>query len=317
MSKNNTIDKDAVLVAAPETAELIRRWKRYLASERRFSSHTVNNYMRDLGGFIMFLADHLAEPPLPRHLKALLVPDFRSFLAARRMDGLSSRSLARTLSALRSFFKYLDRVEGISNAAIANVRSPKIGHAIPRPLNVSDAKGLLNRVGDWASEDWIAARDVAVVTLLYGCGLRISEALGLNIADAPNGDSMTVRGKRDKERIVPVLPIVRDAIDDYRCLCPFAESSDRPLFLGVRGARLSAGAIQKVVRLTRISMGLPENATPHALRHSFATHLLSAGGDLRTIQELLGHADLSTTQHYTDVDTDALMRVYEKAHPRA
>ena len=313
-----TIDDDV----NPQTQVLIGRWRRYLVSERRFSDNTVKSYVRDIGGFMEFLMGHIAHAPSVEDIKNVSLNDFRSFLAKRRMDGLTSRSLARVLSTLRSFYKYLDRMEGISNDAINNVQSPKIPHSIPRPLTVADAKEVIERVGVWEDETWVGARNTAVLTLLYGCGLRISEALSINVGDVPLGktgdtQTMKIKGKRNKERLVPLLPVVIDAIEQYMALCPLPLITGEPLFLGVRGKRLNPSAIQNSMRLARVSMGLPDSATPHALRHSFATHLLSAGGDLRTIQELLGHADLSSTQHYTDVDTDALLSVYNKAHPRA
>ncbi|MCK5041757.1 MAG: tyrosine recombinase XerC [Sphingomonadales bacterium] len=316
-----------VLVAAMhgDTVAIIMRWRRYLVSERRFAENTVKSYVRDLGEFIGFLKTHLAEVPSPKHLGKISLNDFRSFLAKRRGDGLSSRSLARTLSTIRSFYKYLDRMEDISNDAIGNVQSPKIPHTIPRPLSVTDAKDVLQEVGGQENEAWLDARNTAVLTLLYGCGLRISEALSINVGDLPTGNAadaqaMTIKGKRGKERLVPLLPVVMSAIASYTELCPFplVEGSlvdGNPLFLGKRGKRLNPSAVQIAMRKARIAMGLPDSATPHALRHSFATHLLSAGGDLRTIQELLGHADLSSTQHYTDVDTDALLKVYRASHP--
>ncbi len=315
--------QDALVAAMhSDTVAIIKRWRRYLVSERRFAENTVKSYVRDLGEFIGFLKTHLAEVPSPKHLGKISLNDFRSFLAKRRGDGLSSRSLARTLSTIRSFYKYLDRMEDISNDAIGNVQSPKIPHTIPRPLSVTDAKGVLQEVGGQENEAWLDARNTAVLTLLYGCGLRISEALSINVGDLPTGNAtgaltMTIKGKRGKERLVPLLPVVMSAIANYTDLCPYSLAEGEPLFLGKRGKRLNPSAIQIAMRKARIAMGLPDSATPHALRHSFATHLLSAGGDLRTIQELLGHADLSSTQHYTDVDTDALMEVYNKAHPRA
>jgi integrase/recombinase XerC len=322
MPDKGTIENMLVTAMHPETGAIIKRWQRYLISERRFSENTVKSYLRDLGGFVLFLKTHLAAVPSPKHLEQISLNDFRSFLAKRRGDGLSSRSLSRTLSTIRSFYKYLDRAEDITNDAIGNVQSPKVPHTIPRPLSVSDAKEVLERVGHFATETWIDARNVAVVTLLYGCGLRISEALSINVGDMPshntnNAQAMVIKGKRGKERLVPLLPVVMDAVADYTHLCPYPMVEGEALFLGKKGKRLNPSAVQIAMRLARISMGLPDSATPHALRHSFATHLLSAGGDLRTIQELLGHADLSSTQHYTDVDTDALMNTYNKAHPRA
>jgi integrase/recombinase XerC len=252
--------------------------------------------------------------------------DFRSFLAHRRNHGLSNTSVARALSVLRSFFRHLERTGLVTNAAIRSVRSPKLPHSVPKPLGVEAAAAAREQIAFLHEEQWVNARDYAVLTLLYGCGLRISEALGLNhkdIGDLNHADvgsgaaSLIIRGKGNKERMVPVLPVVRNAIDAYTALCPFANGREDPLFVGVRGKRLNAGIIQKSMREVRRALGLPESATPHALRHSFATHLLSAGGDLRTIQELLGHASLSTTQRYTEVETGHLLKVYRDAHPRA
>lgn len=297
--------------------QLVTRWCRYLATEKRYSEHTVAAYSHDLSTFLGFLREHFSEPPTLESLASLHINDFRAFLARRRRDGLSSRSLARCLSTIRSFYRYLDRLEGVKNEALPNLKSPKVAHSIPRPLSEQSALDVIESISDVQAEPWIRARDVAVVTLLYGCGLRISEALGLNRRQVPLDESLVIRGKRGRERVVPILPVVRDAIDEYLRLCPYELDADQPLFVGKRGGRLNPKAIQSAMRALRVQLGLPESATPHALRHSFATHLLAAGGDLRTIQELLGHADLSTTQHYTDVDAAALMRVYKKAHPRA
>lgn len=297
--------------------QLTTRWCRYLSTEKRYSGHTVAAYSHDLRTFLGFLTEHFSEPPTIESLASLQINDFRAFLAKRRRDGLSSRSLARGLSTIRSFYRYLDRLEGVKNEALPNLKSPKVGHSVPRALSEQGALDVIESISDVQAEPWIRARDVAVVTLLYGCGLRISEALGLNRRQVPLDETLVIRGKRGRERVVPILPAVRDAIDEYLRLCPYELDADRPLFVGKRGGRLYPKAIQSAMRALRVQLGLPESATPHALRHSFATHLLAAGGDLRTIQELLGHADLSTTQHYTDVDAAALMRVYKKAHPRA
>ncbi|MEE8371508.1 MAG: tyrosine recombinase XerC [Sphingomonadales bacterium] len=305
-----------LLAGAPATRRLVERWQRYLATEKRYSDNTLAAYMRDLGRFLTFLTEYQAEPPSPAVLENLDINDFRAFLARRRGDGLSSRSMARNLSVLRSFFRFLDLTEGIKNQAIHNVRSPKVPHSVPRPLGEQGAMDVLETISEFEAEPWVRARDVAVATLLYGCGLRISEALGLDRDDTPMGDSMVIRGKRGRERVVPVLPVVREAIADYISLCPFDLGGNGPLFRGKRGGRLNPRVIQSAMQTVRASLGLPESATPHALRHSFATHLLAAGGDLRTIQELLGHANLSTTQHYTEVDTSVLTRVYDKAFPR-
>lgn len=310
-------DLDLILASQPKTAVLVSRFHRYLTSERHFSPHTIAAYERDLGRFLSFLAEHLGGFPNPKGLEALKIGDFRAFLALRRREGLTPRSLARVLSTLRTFFRYLHRVEDIDNKAIHNVQSPKIGRTLPRPLTIHGAKRVIDNISSLETEDWVQARDTAVVTMLYGCGLRISEALNLNRADAPTSDSMVILGKRNKERVVPILPIVRQAIDHYIKLCPMALEPNGPLFVGKRGKRLNPRMVQKAMERVRYALGLPETATPHALRHSFATHLLSAGGDLRTIQELLGHEDLSSTQHYTDVDETALLAIYDKAHPRA
>ena len=221
------------------------------------------------------------------------------------------------MSTIRNFFRFLDRTGRVSNATIKAVRSPKPKPPIPKPISIEDSLDVIKAVSQLSDTPWISKRDVAVFTLLYGCGLRIDEALSLNNVDKPDGDVMTVTGKGNKQRIVPILPIVCDAIKVYIEACPFAEQPDKPLFVGARGGRLNAGGVQRQMRKVRHRLGLPSTATPHALRHSFATHLLSAGGDLRTIQELLGHSSLSTTQRYTSVDTKRLLEVYKKAHPRA
>ncbi len=298
------------------TIKSLSRWRRYMETERRVSDHTLDAYGRDVGSFIAFLSDYRGEVIETRLLAALSIRDFRAFLAARRADGLSSQSAARLLSSIRNFYRYLARVEGYENDAINAVQSPKIPHRVPRPLTEESAKAVIETLPDFAAEDWTAARDVAVVTLLYGCGLRISEALGLNGKDKPKGETMRVVGKRGKERIVPVLPIVHDAIETYTQQCPYALSDDGPLFVGVRGGRLNPRSIQGAMQKIRAVLGLPDTATPHALRHSFATHLLSAGGDLRTIQELLGHTDLKATQVYTEVDSARLKDVYDQAFKR-
>lgn len=306
----------------PATAAMVERWLRYLTSEKRSSAHTVAAYQRDAERFLVFMAGHLGEPPAPTGLGKITVAEFRAFLANRRSApdggiGLTSRSMARVLSSLRSFFRYLDKIEGISNAAISAVKSPKVPRSIPRPLSEVAAQTVIEEVALLAADDWTGARDMAVITLLYGCGLRISEALSLNLCDLPKGDSMVIRGKRGRERMVPVLPAVREAIAEYLRLVPHELSAEGPLFVGKRGGRLNPRAVQKSMELVRRAMGLPESATPHAMRHSFATHLLAGGGDLRTIQELLGHASLSSTQHYTEVDSASLLATYQKAHPRA
>jgi integrase/recombinase XerC len=297
-------------------ARYVARWRQYLTSEKRLSPHTLDAYGRDFGDFVAFLSDYHGESVSARRLTSLQVRDFRAFLANKRAAGASARSTARALSSIRNFYRFLARSEGIENDAINAVQGPKLPHRVPRPLTEDDAREVLDRVGDFETEEWMALRDAAVVGLLYGCGLRIGEALSLNAADIPTGDVMRVTGKRNKERIVPVLPAVRAAIDAYVRACPYALKGDDPLFVGKRGGRLNPRTIQTAMQKARASLGLPDSATPHALRHSFATHLLSRGGDLRTIQELLGHADLKATQIYTEVDSARLKDVYDKAFRR-
>jgi len=292
-------------------------WRRWLITERRTSDHTVDGYCRDLSAFLEFLQEHQGETPDLAALADLTTADFRSWLAARIRAGLSRTSIARAMSALRNLFRFLDRTGRVSNQALAAVKTPKPPKSVPKPLNIEDALLLLHRAAEIAPEKWVGARDVALLTLLYGCGLRIDEALSLNQREAPAGDTMMITGKGNKQRVVPVLPVVIDAIAVYRAACPFPSGTDMPLFYGVRGGRLNPGIVQRTMRTLRADLGLPETATPHALRHSFATHLLAGGGDLRTIQELLGHASLSTTQRYTDVDTQKLIEVYDRSHPRA
>jgi integrase/recombinase XerC len=238
-------------------------------------------------------------------------------MARRASDGLGRSSTARAMSVLRGFYRWLERNGYGANHAIRAMRSPKRPHGIPKPLTVADTGLLLDSLDLLPGEPWETQRDVALFTLLYGCGLRISEALDLNRGAAPVSDSLTVTGKGNKQRMLPVLPVVREAVRAYLTLCPWQPGDDAPLFLGVRGKRLNPGVAQKRLRQLRLLLGLPDSVTPHALRHSFATHLLSGGGDLRAIQELLGHASLSTTQRYTEVDSDSLMATYRAAHPRA
>jgi integrase/recombinase XerC len=311
---------DHTLVRLPELEphifSILERWHRYLKTERRVSRHTLISYTHDVTTFLNFLVIYKGESVSCKLLAGLSVRDFRAFMAARRNDGLSSQSIARVLSALRNLYRFLARNEGIENDAIKAVQAPKKAHRVPRPLTEDNAKAVLDTISAFASDNWITNRDVAVITLLYGCGLRINEALSMNRADAPISDTMRVIGKRNKERIVPVLPVVRSAIDQYIHSCPYVLAPDGPLFVGKRGGRLNARLIQKAMQTVRIALSLPDTATPHALRHSFATHLLSEGGDLRTIQELLGHSDLKATQVYTEVDSARLRDVYDQAFKR-
>lgn len=305
--------------ARPDVAEKITSWLKLMLIEKNASRHTIEAYARDLSQFGGFLRQHLGEAASLKDLEQLRAMDFRSFLADRRKQGAESRTLARQLSAIRSFFRYLERNEVLANPALSALRAPKKPHAIPKPLDVKAAKAVTSD-RDASPLGWVAARDAAVMTLLYACGLRISEALSLNRQDAPldpSDQTLLITGKGGKTRMVPILPVVRDAIKSYLQQCPFDLAPEGPLFIGVRGARLNARNIQLTMQKLRSAFGLPDTATPHALRHSFATHLLSGGADLRAIQELLGHASLSTTQIYTEVDSAHLLKQYAKAHPRA
>lgn len=297
-------------------AAVIDDWLAWLEGERRASAHTVAAYARDLAAFLTFLRDHLGAEPDVGHLGDLRAADFRAYLAARTAAGLSRPSAARAMSTLRGFFAFLDRTGRVSNPAIATVRTPRPPRQLPRPLDEAEALETLTSAGELQDDPWLAARDLALFTLLYGCGLRLGEALALNIADAPRRDTMMITGKGSRQRLVPVLPMVRQAIDAYLEQRPFDRSANQPLFVGARGKRLNPGVVQRQMRRLRALLGLEETATPHALRHSFATHLLAHGGDLRTIQDLLGHSSLSTTQRYTQVDTTRLAAVHARAHPR-
>lgn len=308
-------------VADDAVIDAVNAWRRWLADERRSSSHTVSAYIRDLSAFFAFLRVHLGGPVSFAGLEDLRAADFRSYLARRAAENRAKTSTARAVSVLRGFFRYLEREELVSNGAVTSLRSPRLPHAVPRPLTTSQASTVMAAAGGGAAsanaQPWIAKRDAAVLLLLYGCGLRIGEALGLDGRDANGADVMLVRGKGGKERGVPVLPLVNRAIADYRAACPLPLEASGPLFVGTRGGRLGARVIQSGMARLRRSLGLPPSATPHALRHSFATHLLADGGDLRSIQELLGHASLTTTQRYTEVDEASLMATYNAAHPRA
>jgi len=306
-------------IAAPDVATEISRWLGYLGAERRMSPKTLEAYQRDVGQFLDFLAGHLGGAPTLRQLAKLSPADVRAFMAARRGDGLSSRSLMRVLAGARSFARFLERNGKGKVGALSAVRAPKVGKTLPKPLPIAAAKRIADtglRAGE-EREPWIIARDTAVLGLLYGSGLRISEALSLKPKDLVAGDAITVTGKGNKTRMVPVLPQVAKLITDYVALCPLDLPDDGALFVGARGGQLSPRIVQLAMARLRGALGLPDTATPHALRHSFATHLLARGGDLRAIQELLGHASLSTTQIYTAVDSERLLEVYASAHPRA
>jgi integrase/recombinase XerC len=300
-----------------ETSETIAAWLDSLVMERGRAETTRDAYARDLEQFTGYLQRALKRPPALADVAHIDLKTIRGFMASRRKQGASSRSLARTLSALRTFYRWLETERGIANQAITRVLRPKVGHSVPKPLTVTKAAAVAEAVTH--DEPWIAARDTAVLLLLYGSGLRISEALSIALKDVPTAqrDVLRIVGKGGKERAVPVLPVTIDAIADYLRLCPHPLDAETPIFRGARGGPLSPRIIQLVMARLRERLGLPETATPHALRHSFATHLLSAGADLRQIQDLLGHASLATTQLYTEVDRDRLLAVYDTAHPRA
>lgn len=312
----------AALVAAPDLAAAAEGWLAHLARERQLSPKTCEAYARDLSQFLQFLARHFGEPASLAGLEAMAPRDIRAFLAARRRAGVESRSLARALSALRTFFRFLDRRGLAKNDAVRVVGLPKAGRPLPKPVSVDKARRIVDeaRAGEApTAPEWVVARDTAVLTLLYGSGLRVAEALGLLRGEAPvaGRDILRIRGKGGKERMVPVLPVAQAAVEAYLDRCPYRLAPEAPLFVGVRGGRLSPRIIQIVMERLRGALGLADTATPHALRHAFATHLLGHGADLREIQELLGHASLSTTQLYTEVDAAHLLKVYRGAHPRA
>ncbi|MCT6886576.1 tyrosine recombinase XerC [Bartonella apis] len=307
-----------LLEATPQLLSARKDWLEQLQKTRRVAKLTVEAYERDSRQFLSFLCQHLGHIPDISDLSGLRVADMRSFLAYRRNMGVGSRSLGRGLAGIRSFFNFLTRA-GLADVPAARiVRTPKQPKSLPKPLNIADALHIVDKKTQLDDEPWVASRNAAILTLCYGCGLRISEALSLTPADFSdkNATSIYVTGKGGKTRLVPVIPAVHEAIEDYLSCCPFILPPDQPLFRGVRGGKLQRAIVERAVQQLRTSLGLPDSVTPHALRHSFATHLLSRGGDLRTIQELLGHASLSTTQIYTGVDTDRLMEVYKKAHPR-
>lgn len=292
----------------------------WLAGQRALAGaaeNTLKAYQADVLGFLAFMTQHNGGSQGLAPIARVTVRDMRAWMAHERVRGVGARSLARSLSAVKSFYRWLAEREGFEPTAVLSARAPKFQRKLPRPLEVDAASAMIETVDLQAKEAWVAARDTAVVTLLYGCGLRISEALGLTGADVPLPQVLRIIGKGNKERIVPVIEAARVAVDAYVRLCPYRVTDDQPIFRAIRGGVLAPRAIQKVMEQARLQLGLPATVTPHAMRHSFATHLLAAGGDLRAIQELLGHASLSTTQAYTAVDAAQLMSVYKKAHPKA
>lgn len=310
--------QEFLIPATPELAATREAWLKSLAGERRLSPETVESYERDTRQFLQFMTGHCGGPPGISAMRDLRAADLRSFLAARRNDGAGPRTMARGLAGVRSFLRFLEK-RGLANSAgAAALRAPKQPKSLPKPLTISDARRVVSQTEQMAEEPWIAARNAAILTLLYGLGLRISEALGLKSGDLlPGQTTLRVTGKGNKTRVVPVLPLAHRAVADYRHRVPYHLDADGPLFRGAKGGPLNPAIVQRDMARLRSALDLPDTATPHALRHSFATHLLGRGGDLRTIQELLGHASLSTTQIYTGVDTSRLLDIYDQAHPRA
>lgn len=302
--------------AESAAAALLARWLDYRRGAGA-SAHTIAGYRRDVAGWLGFLGEHWGETVAARALGSVGPRDVRAWQASLRRAGLSARSAARALSAVKSFARWLEAAEGIDATAILAASAPKAPPRLPRPLSADAAEALIDHAAADHPEDWIAARDAALLTLLWAAGLRISEALSLDRRDAPLPEALLIRGKGGKERIAPILPAAREAVDAYLALLPHAAGPGDPLFLGARGKRLDPRVAREAMSRGRAALGLPADATPHALRHSFATHLLEAGGDLRSIQALLGHASLASTQIYTAVDQERLMAVYDAAHPRA
>jgi len=314
-------DMEALFPAAPDAMATINGWLSFLADQRGYTANTLDAYKRDLRQLYTFLEAHFGHPASLGDLNRLSPQDLRAFMASRRTDGACNRSLSRGMSGLRSYFRFLERAGHLKNRAVLAVALPKVPFSVPRPLTTEKTNDVIEESGNAplrGQAKWIGMRDRAVLLLLYGSGLRISEALGIRRADAPVAprDILRVRGKGGKERIVPVLPPIQKAVERYLACVPYNLHTDGPLFVGAKGGKLSPRILQLLIARMRETLGLPETATPHALRHSFATHLLGNGADLRAIQELLGHASLSTTQIYTEVDREALLRTYDRAHPR-
>ncbi len=310
------IKKDILECCTADLAVTLGAWQQWLKVEKNVSRHTLRAYTGDLSQFVVFMANHKGRALSVSDVSDAGLSDFRSWMSRQAMNGRVNSSRARTLSGLKNFLSWMDKQGIAHNAAIKTVRTPKLPRKLPRPLHENQAFQILaDSSGDGG---WVSLRDRALFTLLYGCGLRIDEALSLDIRDLPRDGFLRVMGKGRKERQVPVLPLVITAMNEYRSACPYAETNDRPLFIGEKnGKRLHQGVAQKAMRDMRRNLGLPETATPHALRHSFATHLLQNGANLREIQELLGHASLSTTQRYTDINAEEMLAIYRKAHPRA
>ncbi len=311
-------DRDAFFgQISPAARDALQNWLDHQRSLKGAADNTLTAYRGDLVDFLAFMTAHKGDAQGLGALARITISDMRAWMAMTRSGDVGARSMARKLSAVKAFYRWLAEREGFEPTAVLSTRSPKFQKKLPRPLAVDAAKALIDCVEEQSGRPWVSARDVAVLTMLWGCGLRISEALSLKGRDAPLANALRIVGKGGKERVVPVLPAARDAVSAYLHLCPHQKADDLPLFRAIRGGPLGPRAVAKVMADARMQLGLPASATPHAMRHSFATHLLDAGGDLRVIQELLGHASLSTTQAYTAVDTARLMEVYNRAHPKA
>ena len=292
---------------------IIEKWQNWLENEKRCSKHTMDAYYRDLSFFFEFLAEYKNKLANKNTLSNLKIRDMRAYLSHRISKHISRTSNARAISSVKSFFRWLENEEIIKNSAVISFSPPKIPKSIPKAVDEEIAVDILEEIKNFAKKSWLGKRDVAIFTLIYGCGLRISEALSLTKSDLTNGEFITIKGKGNKERLVPLLPIITEKIEDYLSACPYKVKNDEELFLGARGEVVNPGVIQRQLRKLRAYLNLPDSVTPHALRHSFATHLLAAGGDLRTIQELLGHSSLSTTQRYTEVDIEKIRQEHSKA----
>ncbi len=311
------IKQHILALCAADLNAALHKWDDYLRYEKNLSRHSIRAYSIDVGHFLNFMAQHLGKAPGLNDLSEITLRDFRAWMSKKSIDGTSNASRARSLSGVKNLLTWLDKQGILHNPAISAVRTPKIPHKLHRALHQDQAMALIDQAGIHEQQDWVAARNTALFMLLYGCGLRIDEALSLNISDLPRDGFLRVRGKGNKERQIPALDIIKRTIDNYLELCPHTALPDRPLFIGARAGRLNQGVAQRSMRDIRKSMGLPDTATPHALRHSFATHLLQNGANLREIQELLGHVSLSTTQRYTEINAEEMLKIYKAAHPRA
>ena len=301
----------------PDLEYEYNNWLNYLSNIKKLSQNSVVSYKNDLSKFFIFFQDYIEKNIGLKEIESIKISEFRSFLTYRRSSEISSNSIARNISALKSFFRFLIKNNKIKESSVFNLKSPKLKKSLPRPINVDLAIQVIKQAEEIEDEKWIGLRNKAILILLYGCGLRISEALSLNYDDVQNEDHILIKGKGEKERIVPMMPYIKKGIENYLEACPKEIISGEALFIGKRFSRLSPRIIQYALEKIRTALSLPETATPHALRHSFATHLLDSGGDLRTIQELLGHSSLSTTQKYTKVETSKLLDIYKKSHPLA